>query len=45
MNQVTHWLDGSQIYGSEKTLAWELRQRSRGRMKIESPFGKSEKVL
>ncbi len=33
MNQLTHWLDGSQIYGHKEDLASRLRERVGGRLK------------
>ena len=41
INAITHWLDGSQIYGSNERLAEDLRDRSSGRGQMRtsmSPF-------
>jgi hypothetical protein len=34
MNQITHWLDASSIYGSNNHEAEELRENSGGKLKI-----------
>ena len=36
INQVSHWLDGSNIYGSSKKQAEELRKFHGGRLKTQS---------
>ena len=36
MNQVTHWLDGSNIYGSKEDQSDRLRLRRGGLMKTSS---------
>ncbi len=34
INEVTHWWDGSQIYGSDKTTLQTLRKGKNGKMKL-----------
>jgi hypothetical protein len=34
MNQITHWLDGSNIYGSSENAAKQLRTFSGGKLKV-----------
>ena len=34
MNQITHWLDGSNIYGSDADTARKLRSGFNGQLKI-----------
>ena len=36
MNQITHWLDASNIYGSSETVASRLRTKSGGQLKVTS---------
>ena len=38
VNEITHYLDGSVIYGSTKTRARFLREFSGGRLKVGKPF-------
>ena len=40
MNQITHWLDASNIYGSDARETNQLRQRTLGRMKVSLEPGK-----
>jgi hypothetical protein len=35
MNQITHWLDGSNIYGSDERKSRDLRLGSRGLLKFQ----------
>lgn len=35
MNIATAFIDGSQVYGSDYNLAWELRKQSDGAMKMD----------
>ena len=35
MNQVTHWLDASQVYGSTSYLANKLRSLKSGELKVD----------
>ena len=40
MNQITHWLDASNIYGSSDKTALQLRQLRGGQLKVtEGPRG------
>jgi hypothetical protein len=34
INEVTHWWDGSQVYGSDKATQYRLRSRKMGKMKL-----------
>jgi peroxidase len=36
INQITHWLDGSNIYGSEEDVAEELRTKQNGLLKTQT---------
>ena len=36
MNQITHWLDGSNIYGSNEGHSRDLRLGSRGMLKFQT---------
>ena len=36
MNQITHWLDGSNIYGSNNEEAYRLRKGESGQLKLSS---------
>lgn len=45
MNQITHWLDASNIYGSSKNDANKLRQRFGGQMKVTRQIGSRLGVL
>jgi hypothetical protein len=39
MNQATHYLDGSMIYGANIEMAWELRTFSNGKLSSEMKNG------
>jgi hypothetical protein len=39
MNQATHHLDGSMIYGADDETAWELRTFSNGKLSSEIKNG------
>ena len=40
MNQITHWLDASNIYGSSDKVSLQLRQLRGGQLKVtEGPRG------
>ena len=39
MNQITHWLDASNIYGSEEKVTEELRSKKDGRLRSTSVRG------
>lgn len=41
MNQVTHYLDGSQIYGSAKVKADKLREFNGGRLLVSKKNGRT----
>lgn len=45
MNQITHWLDGSNIYGSSEAAADQLRQRFGGRLQITRQTGSRVGIL
>ena len=45
MNQITHWLDGSNIYGSSEKAANELRTNFGGQLKITRQTGSRAGVL
>eukprot|EP00095_Tigriopus_kingsejongensis_P000560 maker-scaffold776_size99073-snap-gene-0.17 protein:Tk00560 transcript:maker-scaffold776_size99073-snap-gene-0.17-mRNA-1 annotation:"hypothetical protein DAPPUDRAFT_312923" len=45
MNQITHWLDGSNIYGSSEGASSQLRQRFGGRLQITRQTGTRAGIL
>ena len=45
MNQITHWLDASNIYGSDEHEASVLRSNFGGQLKITQQPGSSHGVL
>ena len=45
MNQITHFLDGSNVYGSDDEDAGDLRQYSGGLMKSYSGNGNAKELL
>ena len=40
VNQITHWLDSSNVYGSDESEARALRARRDGLLRTGSAFGK-----
>ena len=44
MNQISHWLDASNIYGSSEHEATPLRENVGGRLKISTQLGKVSKI-
>ena len=39
MNQITHWLDASNIYGSDDRVSDILRSKSGGKLKVSNQNG------
>ena len=39
MNQITHWLDASNIYGSSDSENFQLREPSGGQLKLDRVSG------
>jgi len=38
VNKVTHWWDGSQIYGSDKATQYRVRSNRHGKLKVDSNY-------
>ncbi len=45
MNQITHWLDASNIYGSSDNEMQKLRQFTGGQLKVTRQSGSTRGIL